>query len=180
MSIIERERTNRDVVSAEMIAQFRLVLRELKCVGSQRLLRRGVSMSHLHVMSMLERHGPMTMSRIADALDISLSNATGLVDRMEERGLVDRLRDGADRRVVHVGLTDEGRAALADIEVFQADALKQILNELDETQLNRLRRTLDDLRGAVTRATAGHPDLFAHNHHLHEPSVPSPASQPRP
>jgi DNA-binding MarR family transcriptional regulator len=186
MSTVERDRTNmpatpvdRAALTTEMIAQLRLVLRELKCLGSQRLLRRGVSMSNLHVMSMLERHGALTMSRIAEALDVSLSNATGLVDRMEERGLVARVRDGEDRRVVHVGLTDSGRSVLSDIEVFQSDAVSTILRQLDERQLERLTTTLDDLRGAVARANEADPDLFAHNHQFHEPGTSRHPSPPR-
>ncbi len=160
---------DRDVVASQMIAQFRLLLREMKCVGSQRLLRRGVSMSNLHVLSMLERHGEMAMSRVAEALDVSFSNATGLVDRMEERGIVERVRDSEDRRVVHVRLTDAGRAALADIEVFRDEAIGRILDQLDSAQLASLAATLDDLRRAVSRVTALDPDLFAHDHQLHEP-----------
>jgi DNA-binding MarR family transcriptional regulator len=137
-------------------------------------------MSNLHVMSMLERHGPMTMSRIADALDVSLSNATGVVDRMEERGLVRRVRDDEDRRVVHVGLSDQGRAALADIEVFQEDAIARILDQLDGRQLDRLTRALDDLRGAVARVTAAEPDLLAHNHHMHDPAAGRTVTAPKP
>jgi DNA-binding MarR family transcriptional regulator len=174
MSIVQQARTgalDRAQLTEDMIAQLRIVLRELKCIGSQRLLRRGVSMSNLHVLSMLERHGPMTMSGIADAVDVSLSNATGLVDRMEERGLVGRERDADDRRVVRVTLTATGRAVLADIEVFQADVLGRILGELDERELGRLTRTLDDLREAVARVAAAEPELFAHNHQFHEASA---------
>ncbi len=161
-----------------MIAQVRLALRETKCLGSERLHRLGVSMSNLHVMSMLERHGPMTMSRIADALDVSLSNATGLVDRMVERGLVDRVRDEDDRRVVHVAVTERARSALAEIEVFQEDARTRIVAELDDRQLERLMRSLGDLRDAVARVSIAEPELFAHNHQFHEPPAgraPSPA-----
>jgi DNA-binding MarR family transcriptional regulator len=175
MSIVQAARTkpqvapDRERLAGEMIAEFRLVLRELKCVGSQRLLRRGVSMTHLHVMSMLERHGAMPMTHLADALDVSVSNATGLVDRMEERGLVDRLRDDADRRVVRVELTAEGRTALAEIEVLQADVLGEVLDRLDDRQLARLARTLEDLRRAVARATTEAPDVFAHEHPSPDP-----------
>ncbi len=155
-------------LTREMIAQFRIVLREMKCVGSQRLLRRGVSMAHLHIMSMLERHGELTMSRLADSLDVSLSNATGLIDRMEERGLVERARVPEDRRVVLVRLTVAGRRALEEIEVFRDEALGRILAELDERQLGRLIRTIDDLKGAVSRVVAADPDLFVHDHQYHD------------
>ena len=63
---------------------------ELKCMGSERLVRLGISMSQLHVMHLLDRHGEIAMSRLADMLDVSLSAATGLVDRIEERGFVER------------------------------------------------------------------------------------------
>jgi DNA-binding MarR family transcriptional regulator len=168
----------RDAIAAQMMTQFRLVLRELKCVGSQRLLRRGVSMSNLHVLSMLERHGELSMSRLAEALDVSYSNATGLVDRMEERALVERVRDDEDRRIVRVRLSEPGRAALADIEVFQQEALARIVGELDDVQLATLTRALDDLRGAVERVTTKDPDLFAHNHQLHDPHA-APAARPQ-
>jgi DNA-binding MarR family transcriptional regulator len=159
---------DRDTLTDQMIAQFRVVLREMKCVGSQRLLRRGVSMSNLHVMSMLERHGELSMSGIAEALDVSLSNATGLVDRMEERGLVERARVPDDRRVVLVRLTDAGRSALEEIEVFRDEAVGRIVDQLDERQLTRLATTLADLRAAVARVTADDPELFAHNHQFHD------------
>jgi DNA-binding MarR family transcriptional regulator len=175
----KRDALDREHLAGEMIAEFRLVLRELKCVGSQRLLRRGVSMTQLYVMSMLERHGAMPMTHLAEALDVSVSNATGLVDRMEERGLVDRLRDDPDRRVVRVALTAEGRTALAEIEVLQADVLAGVLARLDDRQLARLARSLDDLRGAVARATAEAPGMFAHEHPSHELETGSTPASPR-
>ena len=50
------------------------------------------------------------MSRLADMLDVSLSNATGLIDRIEERGFVERIRVPSDRRIVLVRITAAGRA----------------------------------------------------------------------
>ena len=62
----------------------------MKCAMSERLVRLGISMAQLHIMYTLERNGVMTMSRLADVLGVSLSNASGLVDRMEERGYIER------------------------------------------------------------------------------------------
>ena len=49
-------------------------------------------MTQLHILYMLDRHGEMPMSRLAEVLDVSLSNATGLIDRIEERGFIERIR----------------------------------------------------------------------------------------
>jgi DNA-binding MarR family transcriptional regulator len=158
---------DRPTATADMIAQFRQALREMRCVGSQRLLRRGVSMSHLHVMALIARHGELGMTRIADVLDVSLSNATGLIDRMEERGLVERVRVPDDRRAVHVRLTDTGAQALSDLEVLQDEVLARVLGRLDERQLARFVAAMGDLREAIVSVAAEDPDLFAHHHDIH-------------
>jgi len=147
-----------------IIADLRTMLREIRCIGSERLVRQGVSMGHLHLMSVLDRHGEMAMSRLAELLDVSLSNATGLIDRMEERGLVQRRRVADDRRVVLVGLTDAGRQALSDLELLRNDLLARILARLDERQLGRVAHALDDLRAAVSGVIRDEPDLLRHAH----------------
>jgi len=68
------------VTTEAIIADVRSFLGELKCVGSERLLRMGISMAQLHVLHLLERHGELAMSRLAETLNVSLSAATGLVD----------------------------------------------------------------------------------------------------
>jgi len=153
-----------DETAARIIADFRTLFREIRCVGSERLVRKGISMGHLHLMSMLDRHGEMAMSRLADLLDVSLSNATGLVDRMEERGLIERRRVADDRRVVLVQVTEVGRQAMAELELLRNDLLARILGRLDDRQLERLAVSLDDLRGAVAAAIRDDPELLQHAH----------------
>ena len=85
-------------------------------------------MTQLHILHMLERHGEMPMSRLADVLDVSVSNATGLVDRMEERGLVARTRVPEDRRVVLVEITSGRRLTmLGDAESLRDDIMRRVL-----------------------------------------------------
>ena len=73
---------------------------QIKCASSERLVRLGISMAQLHILYTLQRSGEMPMSRLADVLNVSVSNATGLIDRIEERGFVERTRVPEDRRVV--------------------------------------------------------------------------------
>jgi DNA-binding MarR family transcriptional regulator len=138
------------VVVDGIIARFRAAYRELRCVGSERMLRQGLSMGHLHAMSILERHGELPMSGLAEMLDVSLSNTTGLVDRMEERGLIERHRVPDDRRVVMVRITEKGREALAEADVLKEELLRAILHTLERPSLERLAAALDDVQGAVS------------------------------
>src|SRR5436190_23811577 len=82
---VQPAETARDLATT-IIADFRATMTQLKCASSERLLREGVSMAQIHIMYTVQRNGEMTMSQLADVLNVSDSNATGLVDRMEERG----------------------------------------------------------------------------------------------
>ena len=93
-----------------------------------------------------------------------MSNATGLIDRIEERGFVERVRVPDDRRVVHVQLTDDGRAKLHEVELFKEDMIHAVLARLDERQLRRVAQAMVDLRGAVVEAISADPSAQLHKH----------------
>ena len=69
--------TASDDLTDRIIADFRATIGAMKCAMSERLVRLGISMAQLNIMYTLQRDGEMPMSRLADVLDVSLSNATG-------------------------------------------------------------------------------------------------------
>lgn len=163
--------TSDPALATEIIAGFRAAFAELRCIGSERMHRAGVSMAHFHLLSMLDRHGDTTMSRIAEQLDVSLSNATGLVDRIEERGLVERVRVPDDRRVVQVRLTPDGLRLLREVELLKDDMLQRVLAHLDPAALQGVATAMSDLRRAIEDAAAEDPSLLHHHEHRHAPAA---------
>ena len=153
--------TRSTVAKAAIIADFRASMAELKCIGSERLVRQGISMTQLHVMHLLDHHGEMPMSRLAEMLDVSLSNGTGLIDRVEERGFVERIRIASDRRMVMVRLTPAGRQMLDEIETVREQILRRVLDKLDTGQLTGVATAMADLRSAVEATFTG---TVAHHH----------------
>lgn len=93
-----------------------------------------------HALYVLSREG-LTMRALAEELACDASNATGIVDRLERRGLIERRADGADRRVKRVCLTASGRRmrervterfrrpppAIAALSTADQTALREIL-----------------------------------------------------
>jgi DNA-binding MarR family transcriptional regulator len=153
-----------------IIGDFMATVRELRCQGTQRLVKQAVSMTHLHVMWLLEHHSDLTMGHLADMLDVSLSNATGLIDRMEERGFVERVRVPDDRRIVQVRLSPKGREMLEDVEVLKSTMLRKVLGRLNRAQLERLSSTIEDVRKAIAAEVSAEPGtttLFGLHHHTH-------------
>src|SRR3954447_5786249 len=128
-SISTSEQGTRSAVELvdQIAAELHQMLGSLRCAGTGRMVKAGISMTHLHILWVLEHHGDVTMSRLADLLDVSLRNATGLIDRMAERGLVDRVRVPNDRRVVLVRASEQGARIRDEIEAIKQDRLRSIL-----------------------------------------------------
>jgi DNA-binding MarR family transcriptional regulator len=137
-----------DVVD-QVVEELHGMIGSLRCAGTARMVKAGISMTHLHILWVLEHHGDLPMSRLAELLDVSVSNATGLIDRMEERGLVERLRVPDDRRVVIVRVSAEGARQRDEIEALKQDRMRSILGRLTPDQLARIQGALGDLRVAV-------------------------------
>jgi DNA-binding MarR family transcriptional regulator len=91
------------------------------------------------------------MGHLADQLGASLPNLTGIVDRMVERGLVERLRDDDDRRVVVVRATPAGRAAVEEIDMVRRRQFGRLIETLTPQQQERALRTFRELRQAAER-----------------------------
>jgi DNA-binding MarR family transcriptional regulator len=85
---------------------------------SQRLFRpHGLTAAQYNVLNVLApRPDGMSQRELSDLLVVDRSNVTGLIDRMEKSGWVQRADDPADRRVYRVTLTAEGRALWSQVE----------------------------------------------------------------
>lgn len=138
-----------------------------RCAAARRIHHSGISLGHLQVLWILQEHGPLPVSRLADWLGIGVPNVTGLLDRMEQRGLVERVRDTEDRRVVLARPSDVGRAAVAEHDGWQAELLTQLLSPLATEQLAAV---ADGVRDACAAPIAGAADA---------PSDPQPATPQR-
>jgi DNA-binding MarR family transcriptional regulator len=104
----------------------------------QRFHAGSISLIHLNVLILLDGTGPLPMSRLAESLDISVASITGVVDRMEARGLVARRRDADDRRVILVEPAEGGRKLFAEIDAKRRHGLAKLLEKLSEQDLQRL------------------------------------------
>lgn len=138
--------------SAEAASQLNEIVDELRRLwyrmtkgwSSQPELQ-GLQRQQYWVLAALAR-GPRRMSELAECTQTSQASLTGIVDRMEEHGLVDRLRSSEDRRVVEVVATDTGRALLDvayGVMVSGISDLAEPLTDAERIELLRLMRKLN-------------------------------------
>lgn len=117
-------------------------------VAFQRWHQGSISLIHLNVLTILESQGAISMGALADALGISVASITGVVDRMEARGLVRRMRHPDDRRVILVEPAEGARKVFGDIEGRRRQGLGALLERLTDKQLKGLLKGHRALRAA--------------------------------
>ncbi len=123
----------------------------------QRWHHSDVSLIHLNVLALLEARGPIAMGQLAEALDISVASATGVVDRMEKRGLVERRHDADDRRIVLVHPAAGAKTVFGEIDARRRRGLGRLLEHLTDDELSGLlrgHRALRAARAALATAVA--------------------------
>jgi DNA-binding MarR family transcriptional regulator len=122
----------------------------------------GTTLHQMEVVRRLLLGEGMSMREVAEAEGIGLSGATQLIDRLERRGLVTRVRDARDRRVQHVVPTEHARDLAARFKEGMRRASTEVFAALDDDELQtyvalteRIASTVQDDDGEhLRRATA--------------------------
>jgi DNA-binding MarR family transcriptional regulator len=120
---------------------------ELRIIQSLRRIIRAVEihsckLAHSHKITgpqlacllVVRDQGPLTVTRLAQAIYLSPSTVVGILDRLEEKGLVARSRSASDRRQVRIGVTTAGEELAAGAPSLLQDTLKESLAALPELE----------------------------------------------
>ena len=102
----------------------------------------GLTPYHYAVLLALAEASHQTQGAIADTLGYDRGQLVGLLDELEERGLVERRRDPADRRRHIVELTPDGKRALAKLRALAGRLEDEFLAQLDEGERAQLHELL--------------------------------------
>jgi DNA-binding MarR family transcriptional regulator len=106
-------------------------------------------------LAMLTDLGETRISDFAAADNVSQPTATNLLQRLAERGWIERWSDPADARAVRVTVTPDGAAALEVYRANAAEVLAPMLAGLDAEQLAALRRGVEITREAIATPRPG-------------------------
>ena len=110
----------------------------------------GIPLSHVQVLSMLNETGSMSVSEISRRLGIAKPNITPLVDRLIEVGLVDRIRDTVDRRVVNVVILSAGQEKLKAIRETIAEQVQEWALHVSPEDFVELSNALEAITRVLT------------------------------
>ena len=103
---------------------------------------RGTTMTQLRVMYVIRQKCDPSTGELAEELNIRPATLTGLADRLEQKGLIRRWSDASDRRVVRVGLTDEGGRLLDEVTATGTTYLNSIFARMGPDAVGEFTRAL--------------------------------------
>jgi MarR family 2-MHQ and catechol resistance regulon transcriptional repressor len=109
------------------------------------IARSGLTGAEFGILEALHHKGPMLLGELQRRILVSSGGITFLVDRLEKRGLVQRLPCEHDRRARYAALTEEGHALIARIFPHNAESIRRAMSGLglaDQRAVTELLRTL--------------------------------------
>ena len=142
-----REHLGRDVpasevASTETLAALRLASHGMRTMMDRWLERHDMSEGRMSVLWRLRVKGSSTLGELAESLDVSPRNITGLVDHLEKDALVERFAAPEDRRATRVRLAPAGKQKLHDIKNQIGSPRHGVVEGFAEQDLIQLRHLL--------------------------------------
>ncbi|WP_169082098.1 MarR family winged helix-turn-helix transcriptional regulator [Paenibacillus sp. PL91] len=114
-------------------------------------LDNGLTAPQCYILSMISNEQNMTVSRLADKMDVKPSAITVMLDRLVNNGYAARFHDSKDRRVVLVQCTDKGSEALLRIKADVEAMLKHHLRKLDMAEMEQFVQTFEKIAAELSK-----------------------------
>jgi DNA-binding MarR family transcriptional regulator len=138
-------------IPEELVSSALFLLKRLGMAAKERSFdayeAAGLHPYHHAILAVLDEGSRETQGAIADALGYDRGQLVGLLDELEEQGLIERRRDPSDRRRHVVQMTPAGRKTLARLRALSKKLEGEFLAPLDEAERDELHALLLRLAG---------------------------------
>jgi DNA-binding MarR family transcriptional regulator len=139
---LERDVPANEIAATEALSALRLASHGMRTMMDRWLERQDMSEGRLGVLWRLRVKGSSTLGELAESLDVSPRNITGLVDHLEKDALVERFDDPEDRRATRVRLAPAGKKKLSDVKNQIGSPRHGVVEGFTDEELNQLRHLL--------------------------------------
>ena len=137
--------TENEILIKEIVGSIRQLYRTVYLDSSKTSRRHDLTGPQSGLLRTLAQHGPLSSADLSRKLFVTPSNLTGIVDRLEKKGHVKRIRKEGDRRIALITLSEQGSelsrflpdpienkliSGLADLDTEKVRSLSQSLNQI--------------------------------------------------
>ncbi|WP_432806346.1 MarR family winged helix-turn-helix transcriptional regulator [Lederbergia citrisecunda] len=132
-------------VVAELEKDLRYISAIIKQKGRELLTDFSITPPQFVALQWLFEEGDMTIGDLSNKMYLACSTTTDLIDRMEKKELVMRIRDPKDRRVVRIHLLDKGEKIIDEVIKKRQGYLQDVLNDFTAEEVLMLKDNLSRL-----------------------------------
>ncbi len=136
-----------------ILQALRRIIRAVDSHSHKLATQHKITGPQLAALLTIKESGPLTSASLAKKVYLSPSTVVGIIDRLEEKKLVERNRDSKDRRLVYISITPEGHKLINAAPSLLQDTLSNALAELPEIEQVTITLALEKL---VELMEAGH------------------------
>jgi len=144
-------------VEEHIARALRQITRAMDLHSRSLLQKFGLTTPQLSALREIERLQPVTAGALATQMSLGAATLTGVLDRLEERGLVCRARDAGDRRIVVLRLTPAGLELFATAPPALANGFSSRLDRLSDWERTHILSTLQrvaEMMGTCVKAAS--------------------------
>ncbi|HEU5141462.1 MAG TPA: MarR family transcriptional regulator [Bacillales bacterium] len=137
---------------AEIEKALRMIAGIIKQKGREILKEFDITPPQFVALQWLSEEGDLTIGELSGKMFLACSTTTDLVDRMENNGLVKRVKDENDRRVVRIHLLEKGSDLIVKAIDKRQDYLREIFEGYSKEEIDRLENSLTHLYKEIKQA----------------------------
>jgi DNA-binding MarR family transcriptional regulator len=135
--------------SHEVLIALRRIIRATDLQSKQLFKTAGLTIPQVVVLQSIRDTGEVTTGQISEWVNLSQSTVTSILDRLESRGLVERYRSVADRRVVHLRLTKHGQSVLRKAPSLLHERFVAAFTALNPARQSQIIDVLEEIAGMM-------------------------------
>lgn len=140
---------NKEPIPNEYFIEIELLLRKISVIvkrkGREILSHFPITPPQFTALLLLRDEGDLTIGELSQKMYLACSTMTDLIDRMEKSGVVRRVRDENDRRVVRIHLLDKGRRIIHEVLAARHKYLAGVLSHLSHNETEQIQKNLSIL-----------------------------------
>jgi MarR family transcriptional regulator, organic hydroperoxide resistance regulator len=133
-------------VTLQTVGEIERLLREigiiLKRKGRDILSAFPITNPQFDALFVLYQEGDMTIGELSQRMYLACSTMTDLIDRMEKNGVVERVRDTRDRRVVRIHMLEKGKKIIEEVLEARRQYLVEMLSHLSDDEVLAIKKHL--------------------------------------
>ena len=142
----------KELIITDIVSSIRRLYRAVYLDSSKTSRQYGLTSTQSMVLRVLLSNGPLSSADLSRKIYVTPSNMTGVIDRLQQRGLVERTRRVRDRRVVSITLTEQGRTLSA---LLPDPIEKKLIQGLAHMELGKIETLADDMNRILNLIDAG-------------------------